>query len=92
MDRSLYIRDKHAYEDYLNKAPEMPHFRERYRIVKYSDEDFVIQRLSGDTWTESHFDKWWSLSSARNSMWSKIETDAEDWIHTNAPETGEVIE
>ena len=92
MDRSVYIGDKHAYEDYLDKAPEMPRFREKYRIVKYSDRDFVIQTRSDNQWLTGDFDKWWSLSYARSSMWSKIETDAENWIHANALEIGEVIE
>lgn len=94
MDRALYIGDKHSYEDYLDRAPEMPRFRDRYRIVKYSDNDFVVQRLINDKWTEKDFGigQWWSLSTARNSMWSAIETDADAWIHANAQELAEVIE
>lgn len=94
MDRSLYINDKHAYEDYLDIAPEMPHFREKYRIVKYSDKDFVIQHLVNDKWKEDSFGigRWWSLSTARNSMWSKVIDEAEDWIHVYAQEVAEVIE
>jgi len=93
MDRSLYIRDKYAYEEYLDKAPEMPKFKERYRIVRYSDNDFMIEHFSNEKWTSSPIvDKYWSLSSARNRMWDRVADKAKDWIHTNAPETAEVIE
>ena len=94
MDRSPYIGNKHTYEDYLDRVPEMPHFRDRYRIVKYADKDFVIQRLVKDTWKEENFGigQWWSLSSARSSMWSSVAADAEAWIHANAKNIAEVIE
>ena len=91
-DQIWYGKDKDIYEEHCDKFPDMPRFRENYRIVEFTNGDLWVELKIENKWTRLDTSKSSRIKSVRGSMWGLIAHNVEEWMEANFPRTMKVIE